>query len=70
MGYNLVLACHTCRETTFALRGEEALVIKAFARRHPGRHLRDVTIDNGFMPTEDWPEYRDIYDELTASTHA
>jgi hypothetical protein len=66
MGYNLQVACHTCREQSYALRGEEARVLRRWAQRHPQGHDRDLRVDNGWSGRDDeFPlDYTTVYEEL------
>lgn len=69
MGYNLSVACLTHEVQCYALRGEEALVIRRFGALHPGSRgcVRDVSIDNGYAEKgwSDGPNaFRDVYDEV------
>ena len=69
MGYNLYLHCDDCDETGFVSRGQEAVCIKKWAKRHSG-HSSQCAIDNGlaekwfvdlgddetlYLPDELWP---------------
>lgn len=59
MGYNLWLYCRTCDERAYCSRGNEAISIKQFIKRHPDdSHRREIAIDNGFaeQPWIDEPD--------------
>lgn len=68
MGFNIAVACHTCREECGALRTEEAEIIAKFADLHPtGQgHRKDIMVDNGFAERAWDGVYTDTYEQVKA----
>lgn len=69
MGYNLISACHKCKEQVGHLRGKENETILPFYKRHKDcarvdiANVQTVMDNNGNEP--DWTcEYKDVFDEL------
>ena len=62
MGYNIELACHSCREQTGALRGDEATMIALWRADHPRPCRVDIGVDNGWKEMDlNYPDVSERY---------